>query len=179
MKNYYLIMLLSLIFIGCNNKNVKKVEKVKIDPATIGMYVINNTDKPIYWHRTWGMNVKDQLDTIAVGEGKLLQSNTQPTQGATSFIGTINPPKGVQPGGPENGSWNYEWAFNGGNKMIINYANDGGSPSSECPATATKNNAKWAYYSKWTNGKCYKKNDVFTSMSDTLTFTTTTWPITE
>jgi len=180
MKKLFTLLFATALLVGCGmNKKADEccsADKVKTDPATIGMYVQNDTDKPIYWHRTWGMQAKDVYDTIQPGKGLLLQSNTQPPQGATSFIGTINPPEGVKPGGPENGSWNYEWAFNGGNTPIINYANEGGSPSAECPETATKNHAMWAYYAKWNNGKCYKSTEPFTSLTDTLTFTTTVWP---
>ena len=47
MKNY-LIMLLSLFVLGCNNnKPAEKVEKVESDPVTVQLTVVNNTGKEV------------------------------------------------------------------------------------------------------------------------------------
>ena len=163
----------------CSTKKECCKKNVKMNAATVSLYVINNTSKPIYWHRTMGMDKNDVFDTIPAKGGTLLSnSNTQPKNGATSFIGTINPPDGLKPGGPQNGSWNFVFGYNGTNTMIINYANEGGSPSAENPATATKNNAVWAYNAVFSSGKVYKSKEVAFKV-DTVTFTTSPWPKTE
>ena len=93
MKNY-LIMLLSLFILGCNNnKPAEKAEKVETDPVTVQLTVVNNTGKPLPTHATWGDNVKDQKYTIPVGETYVMKSNTHSAAG-TVFI--------IQPQAPEN-----------------------------------------------------------------------------
>lgn len=162
----------------CSTKKECCKKNVKMDPQTVAVFVINKTDQPIYWHRTMGMDKNDVYDTIPANGGTLLSnSNTQPPNGATSFIGTINKPLNCT-GGPQNGSWNFVFGFDGTNQMKFNYANEGGSPSAVCPATATKNHADWAYTATWSSGNCYKsKTNSF--KVDTVTFTTSLWPKTE
>tara|TARA_B100000927_G_C16377567_1_gene434074 strand:- start:200 stop:709 length:510 start_codon:yes stop_codon:yes gene_type:complete len=93
MKNY-LIMLLSLFILGCNNnKPAEKAEKVGSDPVTVQLTVVNNTGKPLPTHATWGVDAKDVKYTIPVGETYVMKSNTHSSAG-TVFI--------IQPAAPEN-----------------------------------------------------------------------------
>ena len=65
MKNY-LIMLLSLFVLGCNNnKKVEKIEKVESDPVTVQLTVVNNTGKPLPTIATWGVDAKNVKYTFA------------------------------------------------------------------------------------------------------------------
>ena len=72
MKKLFTLLFATALLVGCGmNKKADEccsADKVKTDPATIGMYVQNDTDKPIYWHRTWGMQAKDVYDTIQPGK---------------------------------------------------------------------------------------------------------------
>jgi hypothetical protein len=95
MKNY-LIMLLSLFILGCNNnKKVEKIEKVESDPVTVQLTVVNNTGKELPTHATWGVDAKDVKYTIpaAMGSTYVMKSNTHSSSG-TVFI--------LQPQAPEN-----------------------------------------------------------------------------
>jgi|TARA_Y100000114_G_scaffold53613_1_gene48906 hypothetical protein len=95
MKNY-LIMLLSLFILGCNNnKPAEKAEKVESDPVTVQLTVVNNTGKELPTHATWGVDAKDVKYTIpaAMGSTYVMKSNTHSSSG-TVFI--------LQPQAPEN-----------------------------------------------------------------------------
>ncbi len=94
MKNY-LIMLLSLFILGCNNKSAEKKEKVESDPVTVQLTVVNNTGKELPTHATWGVDAKDVKYTIpaAMGSTYVMKSNTHSSSG-TVFI--------LQPQAPEN-----------------------------------------------------------------------------
>ena len=94
MKNY-LIMLLSLFILGCNNKAAEKAEKVESDPVTVQLTVVNNTGKELPTHATWGVDAKDVKYTIpaAMGSTYVMKSNTHSSSG-TVFI--------LQPQAPEN-----------------------------------------------------------------------------
>jgi hypothetical protein len=94
MKNY-LIMLLSLFILGCNNKPTEKAEKVESDPVTVQLTVVNNTGKELPTHATWGVDAKDVKYTIpaAMGSTYVMKSNTHSSSG-TVFI--------LQPQAPEN-----------------------------------------------------------------------------
>ena len=95
MKNY-LIMLLSLFILGCNNnKPAEKAEKVESDPVTVQLTVVINTGKELPTHATWGVDAKDVKYTIpaAMGSTYVMKSNTHSSSG-TVFI--------LQPQAPEN-----------------------------------------------------------------------------
>ena len=95
MKNY-LIMLLSLFILGCNNnKPAEKAEKVESDPVTVQLTVVNNTGKELPTHATWGVDAKDVKYTIpaAMGSTNVMKTNTHSSSG-TVFI--------LQPQAPEN-----------------------------------------------------------------------------
>ena len=95
MKNY-LIMLLSLFILGCNNnKPAEKAEKVESDPVTVQLTVVNNTGKELPTHATWGVDAKDVKYTspAAMGSTYVMKSNTHSSSG-TVFI--------LQPQAPEN-----------------------------------------------------------------------------
>tara|TARA_R110002020_G_scaffold128419_1_gene287873 strand:- start:557 stop:1108 length:552 start_codon:yes stop_codon:yes gene_type:complete len=178
MKNLFTLILTTFLVIGCgSNKKADpalagmiqedgSILNVKMDPATVTLYVVNNTDQLIYWHRTMGMDKNDVYDTIAIGDTLLSNSNTQPLAGATSFIGTILPPKGLTSISPSNGNWNYEYGFDGSNTMKINNENDGGGPM---PGNATARSATWVYETEFKDGNP-------SSINNTITFTTSVWP---
>ena len=138
------------------------VEQPEGYPATVELTVINNTDKPIYWHRLYGMDAKDVYDTIPVN-GKFLSNSN--THNATSFEGKIWPPSSVTKPSPDGGSFDYEYGY-WNNTMHINNANDGGGPM---PGNATTRSANWVYEIEWLN-------DPKTSINNTATFTTSKWP---
>ena len=81
MKNY-LIMLLSLFILGCNNnKKVEKIEKVESDPVTVQLTVVNKTGKDMKTNATWGVDAKDVWHTIANGDTYVMKSNTHSPSG--------------------------------------------------------------------------------------------------
>jgi hypothetical protein len=159
MKKLLIIFISTLLFIGCSNMKTEKAETEKVEgwPATVELYVINKTDKPIYWKRTAGMDANNVYDTIAVGSTLLSNSNTH---NATSFMGKIWPPKSVTKPSPDGGDFAYEYGY-WENTMHINNANKGGGPM---PGNAKERSANWVYELTW-------KNDPM-SINNTVTITT-------
>ena len=67
MKNY-LIMLLSLFILGCNNKAAEKAEKVGSDPVTVRLVVHNQTGADMKAKATYCVDKANCEYVIKAGE---------------------------------------------------------------------------------------------------------------
>ena len=136
MKNY-LIMLLSLFILGCNNnKPAEKAEKVESDPVTVQLTVVNNTGKELPTHATWGVDAKDVKYTIpaAMGSTYVMKSNTHSSSG-TVFILQHQAPENKEGTGvcdPANGNAQQTYGYwNGAAHITADWNVNASNPTPE------------------------------------------------
>ena len=105
MKNY-LIILLSLFILGCNNKPAEKVEKVGSDPVTVRLVVHNQTGADMKAKATYCVDKANCEYVIKAGESLTMESNTHAASGTVFMFWPAAPEKadGSGPCDPATGT---------------------------------------------------------------------------
>ena len=146
MKKVLLLMLSTILLVGCNNKKVEKVEKVESDPVTVSITFKNSTDSEIQVKATFGVDAQDVITKIAAGESKVVESNSH-TNSGTDFIiipGLIAPQSIAQPS-PSNGQFRTTYQFYNGVMNCV-FWNQSGAPMD---GTIYSDDNNWKYTAEW------------------------------
>ena len=119
MKNY-LIILLSLFLLGCNNKSAEKVEKVGSDPVTVRLVVHNQTGADMKAKATYCVDKANCEYVIKAGESLTMESNTHAASGTVFMFWPAAPEKadGSGPCDPATGTAQQTYGYWNGSAHV-------------------------------------------------------------